>query len=228
MSAGKAFDAWRALVGRDLLTEARTMRSLPAMVLFAVTTFIIFRYGLDRTQLSGSLASGVLWTTLLFAAILGINRLFVSEREEGGFDAFRLTPAPANLLLAAKVTSLFVYLTVLELIVVPIFALFFLPDWSSLLPLVAVLALANLGYAVLGTMVASMAVTSTARDLIAPLLLLPFVVPLMIAATGASAPLFGPEGPGFERFGEWLVVAALYDGVFLLVGYAVFEFLLED
>ena len=70
-----------------LRTELRTMRSLPAMVLFAITTFIIFRYGLDRTTLSGSLAGGVLWTTILFAAILGINRIFVSEREEGGFDA---------------------------------------------------------------------------------------------------------------------------------------------
>lgn len=228
MNRVSSFDAWRALVGRDLLTEARTMRSLPAMILFAVTTFIIFRYGLDRTQLSGSLASGVLWTTLLFAAVLGINRLFVSEREEGGFDAFRLTPTPANVLLAAKATSLFIYLLVLEAIVVPVFALFFLPEWSALLPLVAVLVLANLGFALLGTVVSSMAVNSTARDLIAPLLLLPLVVPLMIAATGASAPLFGPEGPGYERFGEWLMVAALYDGVFLLVGYAVFEFLLED
>ena len=81
--------AFAAILGKDLRTELRTMRSLPAMVLFAITTFIIFRYGLDRTTLSGSLAGGVLWTTLLFAAILGINRVFVSEQEEGGFDGFR-------------------------------------------------------------------------------------------------------------------------------------------
>ena len=62
------------------------------MALFAVTTFVIFRFGLDRTSLSGSLAAGVLWATLLFAAMLGINRLFVAEREEGGFDAIRLAP----------------------------------------------------------------------------------------------------------------------------------------
>ena len=127
-----------ALLGKDLRTELRTMRSLPAMVLFAVTTFIIFRYGLDRTTLSGSLAGGVLWTTLLFAGILGINRIFVSELEEGGFDAIRLAPVDRTVLFTSKVAALFIYLAVLQLIVVPVFAVFFLPDWSALGPLVAV------------------------------------------------------------------------------------------
>ena len=74
-------DAFAAILGKDLRTELRTLRSVPAMALFAVTSFVIFRFGLDRTSLSGSLASGVLWATLLFAAVLGINRLFVAERE---------------------------------------------------------------------------------------------------------------------------------------------------
>jgi len=105
--------AFSAILGKDLRVEFRTMRSLPAMVLFAVTTFIIFRFGLDRTSLSGSLAGGVLWTTLLFAAVLGINRIFVSEREEGGFDAVRLAPVDRTALFTAKATALFIYLAVL-------------------------------------------------------------------------------------------------------------------
>jgi heme exporter protein B len=220
--------AFVALLGKDLRTELRTMRSLPAMVLFAVTTFIIFRYGLDRTSLSGSLAGGVLWTTLLFASILGINRIFVSELEEGGFDAIRLAPVDRTVLFTAKATALFIYLVVLQLIVVPVFAVFFLNDFSALIPLVAVLLAVNLGFSVLGTLISSMAVNSRARDLLVPLLLLPLVVPLMIAATGASAGLFDAAGPDYDGFGSWLLVAGLYDGVFLLVGYAVFEFLLED
>jgi len=204
------------------------MRSLPAMVLFAVTTFIIFRFGLDRTSLSGSLAGGVLWTTLLFAAVLGINRIFVSEREEGGFDAVRLAPVDRTALFTAKATALFIYLAVLELIVVPTFAVFFLAYWSGLLPLIPVLAGANIGFAALGTLISSMAVNSRARDLLVPLLLLPLVIPLMIAATGASAPLFDAGGPSYDKFGTWLMVMGLYDAIFCLVGYAVFEFLLED
>jgi len=220
--------AFAALLAKDLRTELRTMRSLPAMVLFAVTTFIIFRYGLDRTTLSGSLAGGVLWTTLLFAGILGINRIFVSELEEGGFDAIRLAPIDRTVLFTSKASALFIYLAVLELIVVPVFAVFFLPDWSALLPLLPVLAGANLGFAVLGTLISSMAVNSRARDLLVPLLLLPLVVPLMIAVTAASAGLFDAAGPDYEGFGTWLLVVGLYDGIFLLVGYAVFDFLLED
>ncbi|MDQ2622306.1 MAG: heme exporter protein CcmB [Actinomycetota bacterium] len=220
--------AFSAIVAKDLRTELRTMQSLPAMVLFAVTTFIIFRYGLDRTTLSGSLAGGVLWTTLLFAAILGINRIFLAEREEGGFDAFRLAPVDRSVLFAAKAAVLFLYLCAIELVVVPVFAVFFLSTWTGLVPMLAILAGANLGFAVLGTLISSMAVNSRARDLLVPLLLLPLVVPLMIAVTGATSHLLDAAGPDYGNFGTWLLVLALYDGIFCLIGYAVFEFLLED
>jgi heme exporter protein B len=220
--------AFRAILEKDLRTELRTLQSLPAMALFAVTTFVIFRFGLDRTQLSGSLASGVLWATLLFAAVLGINRLFVAERQEGGFDAIRLAPIDRTALFAAKAAALVVYLAVLEAIVVPVFAIFFLDSAAAIPPLAAVLLLADVGLAATGTLISSMAVNSRARDLLGPLVLLPLVVPLMIAATGASRHLLAAGGPGYERFGTWLAVLGLYDLIFLLVGYAVFDFLLED
>src|SRR6188472_3652174 len=87
---------------KDLRIELRTLQSLPAMALFAVTTFVIFHFGLDRTSLEGSLAAGVLLVTVLFAALLAINRLFVAERDEGGFDAIRLAPVDGTALMAAK------------------------------------------------------------------------------------------------------------------------------
>jgi len=220
--------AFTAILAKDLRGELRSLQSLPAMALFAVTTFVVFRFGLDRTSLSGSLASGVLWATLLFAALLGVNRLFVAEREEGGFDAIRLAPIDRSALFAAKATALLVYLLALELVVVPVFAIFFLDSAAALGPLVAVLLLTDLGLAATGTLISSMAVHSNARDLLGPLVLLPLVVPLMIAATGASEPLLAVGGPGYHRFGTWLAVLCLYDLVFLLVGYAVFDFLLED
>lgn len=220
--------AFGAILAKDLRLELRTLQSLPGMALFAVTAFVIFRFGLDRTTLSGSLAAGVLWATLLFAALLGINRLFVAERNEGGFDAIRLAPIDRTALFAAKVAALLVHLALLELIAVPVFALFFLSSPSALAPLVAVLILADLGLAATGTLISSMAVNSRARDLLVPLVLLPLVVPLTIAATGAADPLLAAGGPGFHRFGTWLAVLGLYDLVFLLLGYAVFDFLLED
>jgi len=221
-------DAFRAILVKDLRTEFRTLRSLPAMVLFAVTTFVIFRFGLDRTSLSGGLAAGVLLATLLFAAVLGINRIFVAEREEGGFDGIRLAPVDYTVLFAAKAAALVVFMVALEVATVPIFALFFLDSVAGLTPLVVVLLLVDLGLAATGTLISCMAVNSRARELLVPLLLLPLAIPLMIAASGATENLLELGGPSYDRFGTWLAVLGLYDLVFLLVGYAVFDFLLED
>ncbi len=220
--------AFRALLGKDLQVELRTLRSLPAMALFALTTFVVFRFGLDRTGLEGELAAGVLVVTLLFASILAINRLFVAEREEGGFELIRLAPLDRTVLFAAKAAALFIYLTVLELLVVPIFALFFLDSPAPLPPLIPVLALANVGVALTGTLISTIATMSSARDLLAPLILLPLLVPVVIAAAGAAEPVLRAGGPEYDKFWTWLAVLGLYDGVFALVGYAVFDFLLDD
>jgi heme exporter protein B len=220
--------ALRAILAKDLRTELRTLESVPAMALFAATTFVLFRFGLDRTTLEGSLAAGVLLATVLFAAILAINRVFVSEREQGGFDVIRLAPVDGTALFAAKVCVLMIYLAALELVAVPLFAILFGVDASGLLPLAAVLALADLGLATVGALVSSIAVHSRARDLIAPLLLLPLLVPVMIAAAGAAEPLLAAAGPSYEDFGQWTAILALYDLVFIAVGYAVYDFLLED
>ncbi|HKH40315.1 MAG TPA: heme exporter protein CcmB [Solirubrobacterales bacterium] len=220
--------AYAALLGKDLRVELRTLRSLPAMALFAVTAFIIFRFGLDREQLSGELAAGVLVPTLLFAALLAINRLFVAEREEGGFDLVRLAPVDRTVLFAAKASALVIYLTVLELVAVPIFALFFLESASGLLPFALILLLANVGLAATGTLISTIATMSGARDLLAPLILLPLLVPLVIAAAGAGEHLLAEDGPDYGRFGTWLGLLGLYDLIFLLVGYATFDFLLDD
>ena len=164
-------NAFRAILAKDLRTELRTLESVPAMVVFAATTFVVFRFGLDRTELSGSLAAGVLLVTILFAALLAINRVFVAEREQGGFDAIRLAPVDATALFAAKVCVLVVYLAVLELVAVGLFGLLF-GATTGLLALAPVLALADVGLATVGALVSSIAVNSRARDLIAPLLLL--------------------------------------------------------
>ena len=220
--------AFRAILAKDLRVELRTLQSVPGMVLFAVSTFILFRFGLDRTTLEGSLAAGVLLATVLFAALLAVNRLFVAERDQGGFDAIRLAPVDGTALFAAKAAALVAYLAVLELVTVPVFAVFFLDQWAALAPLALVLVLADIGLAATGALVSSLATGSRARDLLAPLLLLPLLVPLMIAAAGAAEPLLAAGGPEYERFATWLAVLGLYDVVFLLVGYGVFDFVLED
>ncbi len=111
---------------KDLRLELRTLETVPAMVLFALATFVIFHFGLNRATIDGQLAAGVLTATLLFAAMLGINRLFVAEREQGGFDAFLLAPVDRTAMLVAKAAALFLFLAVLEVVAVPAFGLFLL------------------------------------------------------------------------------------------------------
>ena len=217
-----------ALVRKDLALELRTKEAVPAMFLFSVSTFVLFRFGLDRTSLEGDLASGVLWVTLLFAAVLGINRLFVAEEEQGGFDGFLMAPVDRTTLLVAKATALFAFLTLVELVAVPAFIVLLLgPSPAGAFPeLLLVLVLGNLGVAIIGTLTSALAIRTRARDLIAPLLSLPLLIPVVLAASNATSPLLADAGGDVP--GRWLGVLALYDVVFGLLAYAVFDFLLDD
>src|SRR5262249_4009363 len=155
--------------------------------------------------------------------ILGINRLFVAEREEGGFDGFLLAPVDRTAMFVAKASVLFVFLVLLEIAAVAAFAILLLdPSPFPALPgLAAVLVLADAGLAVIGTLVGALAVQTRARDLIVPLLAIPLSVPLVIAGARASAPLLDAAGPGALE-GRWLAVLGLYDLVFGLLAYAIF------
>jgi heme exporter protein B len=218
-----------AVLLKDLLLELRTLETLPTMVLFSLSTFVIFHFALNRTTVAGQLAAGVLTATLLFAALLAVNRLFVAEREQGGFDAFLLAPVDATSLLLAKAAALFAFLAVLELIAVPAFALLLLgPPLGPALPgLIAILALADVGLAVIGTLVSAIAIHTRARDLIGPLVGLPLLIPALIATARAAGPLLSAHTGGSPP-AKWLAILALYDLVFGLLAYAVFDFLLED
>jgi len=214
---------------KDLLLELRTFETVPAMALFSLSSFVIFHFALNRASVDGQLAAGVLTATLLFAAMLGINRLFVAEREQGGFDAFLLAPVDRSAMLLAKATALFTFLVVLEVIAVPAFGLLLLgpPLGPPLLGLIAVLALSNLAFAVIGTLVSAIAVHTRARDLIGPIIGLPLLIPALIGTARAAGPLLAVHGSGSPP-GKWLAILALYDLVFALLAYAVFDFLLED
>ena len=222
-------DAARAILRKDLRIEVRTRESVPAMVLFSITVFVLFHFGLDRDTLDGDIATGVIWVTLLLAALLGINRLYVTERDQGGFVGMRLAPIDLTALWLAKAAALFLYLVALELVALPAFDLLLLgPGLDGALPeLLPILLLANVGLAAVGALVAALAIETRARELIVPLLLLPLLVPVIIAAAQATEPLLaGSQSP--DDLAKWLGFLALYDVVFVLVSVAVFDFLLDE
>ena len=221
--------AARAILRKDLTIELRTKEAVPAMTLFTVTVYVLFHFGLDRDSLDGELASGVLWVTLLLAAVIGVTRLFAAEREQGGIDALLLAPVDRTALFVAKAAALFLYLAALELVAVPTFGLLLLgPDLLDAFPeLLLILVLADVGLAAVGALVSALASETRAPELIVPLLLLPLLVPLLIGAASATEPLLrGAQEP--DDLGRFLALLGGYDAVFLLIALAVFDYLLDD
>jgi heme exporter protein B len=219
-----------AVLRKELRLEVRAPQSITAMALFSLTTFVVFHFALQRGEVAGDLAAGVLWITLLLASLLGITRLFVADQEEGGLDGFLLAPVDRTALLVAKAIALLAFLAVLEVVAVPAFAVLLLgpsPGAGAYARLAGVIALADLGVAVIGTLVGALAVQTRARDLLVPLLALPLLIPVVIGAAKATTPLFLQAGAA-PLPGRWLAVLGLYDLVFGLLAYAVFDFLVED
>jgi heme exporter protein B len=218
-----------AILRKDLAIELRTRQSVPAMALFSVTVFVLFHFGLDRNEIDGSLASGVLWVTLLLATVLAVSRLFAAERDDRALDGILLAPIDRTAVYLAKAAALFLYLVLLELIALPAFAILLLgPDLTGALPeLLAIVALADVGLAGVGALVAGLAAETRLREVIVPLLLLPLLVPVLIASAKATKPLL-MLNPAATDLGKWLGFMALYDMVFVLLAVAVFDFLLED
>ncbi|MEA2431049.1 MAG: heme exporter protein [Thermoleophilaceae bacterium] len=223
------FAAAAAILRKDLAIELRTRQSVPAMALFSVTVFVLFHFGLDRNEIEGSLASGVLWVTLLLATVLAVTRLFAAERDDGALDGVLLAPIDRTAVFLAKAAALFLYLVLLEIVALPAFAVLLLgPDLTQALPeLLAILLLADLGLAGVGALVAGLASETRLREVIVPLLLLPLLVPVLIASSKATKPLLMLD-PATTDLGKWLGFMALYDMVFVLLAVAVFDFLLED
>jgi heme exporter protein B len=220
-----------ALLRKEVRLELRTFQVIPAMALFSITTLIVFHFSLQQNTVDGPLAAGVLTITLLFSAILGINRLFVADHEEGGFDGFLLAPVDRTALLVAKALALFGFLVVLEVVAVPAFDLMLLdPDLTNGAALgqtVLTLLLADVAIAVVGTLVGALAIQTRARDLIVPLIALPLLLPVVIGTAKLLAPTFAAAG-ATALPGRWLAILGLYDLIFGLLAYAVFDFLVED
>jgi heme exporter protein B len=217
------------LFRKDLLVESRTRESLTAMALFSITAFVLFHFGLNRNALDGDIAAGVLWVTLLLATVLAVTRLFVAEREQGGFESLLLAPIDRTAVFVAKAGALLTYLLAVEIVAVPAFAILLLRGsmLDAMPELLAVIALADIGLAAVGALVAALGAETNARELVVPLLLLPLLVPVVIAAAKATSPLLSSPVTA-DHLGRWLGVLTLYDLAFVLVSVGVFDYLLED
>ncbi len=204
-----------ALARKDLLLELRARDTLPAMLLFVVSTLVVFHFVLpgDSSQLA---ATGLLWVALVFTALLGLSRAFAAEREQGLIDGLVLAPSDRSAIWLGKALSILVFLALAELVALPAFAVFF-GDVDA--TLVAGVALADLGIAAVGTLLAAMAAASRARELLLPLLFLPLAIPIVIGGVGASV----SSDPG-----RYISFLGLYDALFAIICWASFEYVVTE
>ncbi|HSJ93096.1 MAG TPA: heme exporter protein CcmB [Gaiellaceae bacterium] len=204
-----------ALARTSLLLELRQRDTVPAMVLFVVSALVVFRFSLpaDASDLA---ALGLLWIAIVFTAILALTRAFVAERDQRVLEGLVLATADRSAIWLGKVAGVLAFLVLAELVALPAFALFFAPiGWET----VAAVALANVGIAAVGTLLAAMAAASRARELLLPLLFLPLVIPVVVGGVGASV----EPDPG-----RYLAFLGLYDLIFAILAWASFDYVVAE
>jgi heme exporter protein B len=204
-----------ALARTNLRLELRSRDTVPSLLLFVVSTLVVFRFALpaDASDLA---ATGLLWIAVLFTALLALTRAFVAERDQRVLDGLVLTPCDRSAIWLGKALSILTFLVVVETIALPAFALFFAPIDAAT---VAAFALADIGIVVVGTLLAAMAAASRARELLLPLLFLPLVIPVIVGGVGASV----EPDPG-----RYLAFLGLYDAIFAILGWASFEYVVAE
>ena len=229
------------LARKDLLVEARGKETLPAMLAFSFAVVLMLAFTLPadssiRAEIDlgpgvvplHQVLAGFLWVTVLFAGLIGFARGFEVERAEGALDPLILAPLDRSGLFASKAISNLLSIVVLEIFLIPLFGLLFgvnlQRDWFVLS---VVIILVDLGFVTVGTLFSALAAQTRSRELMLPILALPVLVPIFIAATELTSDLFAGADMGTVATRGWFAILVASDVVFAVVGALAFEFVVE-
>ncbi|MFN8496932.1 MAG: heme exporter protein CcmB [Anaerolineae bacterium] len=217
-----AAQVW-ALVWKDLIAERRTKEILSATLVFGLLVVLIFNFAFDLRRAEMDLIGpGILWVAFIFAGILGLNRGFALEKDRGALEGLMLAPMDRSAIYLGKLISTLIFMSVMELIIVPVYSL--LNNQPIRPDLIPVIFMGTLGFAAAGTIFAAIAANTRTREVLLPILLFPILVPVVITAVGATAIVLG----GGEDLGPPLTLLAAFDVVFLVVGVLVFGYVIEE
>ena len=217
-----------AIAAKDLAIEWRTRTAFVSSMTFAVLVLAVLFFARDATVVGAvDVAPGALWVTFTFAAMIGLNRAFLLERENRAMDGILLAPVPRAAVFVGKLLANLVFVGTVEAVSLPLFILFYDVSLGRGLPaLVLVIVLATIGFVALGTLLSAMVVRTRFAELMLPLLLLPFLVPPIIGAVQVTASILAHR-PLSEVAG-WLKLLTAFDIVFLTVCTLLFERTLEE
>jgi heme exporter protein B len=230
-----------ALLRKDIHVELRGRDTLPPMLAFAFAVALLLTFTLPAegrlraptetpfgTVAFADVLSGFFWISVLFAGLIGFARTFESERDDGALDAMLLVPLDRSGLFAAKAMTNLVFIAVVELFLLPAFALMFgLNLGARWFVLVLVVVLADIGFVCSGTLFAALAAHTRSRELMLPILALPVLVPVFIAATELTGDLFLGGGLDDVAARGWFGVLSAFDVVSATIGALAFEYALQ-
>jgi heme exporter protein B len=218
--------AW-AVAWKDVVVERRSKETVNAVLFFSVLLLFVFEFtlGADRDRLAAVLP-GLLWLGVLLAGLLGLGRSFVLERENDCWEALLLTPGDKSAVYVGKLAGNLLLMALVEASVLTLFTLLMNVDVARALPgLLVVLALGTLGIAAVGTLFGAMTAHVRARELLFPVLLLPVLVPVLLAIVKSTEALLAGETLGVVSHWVKLLVAA--DVIYVVAGLLTFDVLLE-
>ena len=215
------------LLAKELRLEFRTREILTATVVFSLVVIMLFSYVIEPTTAeSRRYGPGLLWIAFLFAGSLMLHPSFAREQSNDTLDALRMTPISPFAIVLGKLLANFVFLSVTELVLVPVFAVLYNLSLAGIVGrLSLVLVLGTLGLVTTGTVFSAISARARMRELLLPLLLLPFLAPMLIAAAEATAGLLA-EQPSLDR--TWVTFLGGFDLVFLVATWLLCNFLIQE
>jgi heme exporter protein B len=214
-----------AIVGKDIISEMRSKEIFISMFTFAFLVMIVFNFAFElRIENLTQLSPGVLWVAFTFAGVLGLSRSFIIEKERGSLEGLMLAPVDRSAIYLGKLVSNLLFMLVVEAIMLPIFgALYNTPVITP--PILLVVFLGTLGFAVVGTLFSAIAVNTRIQETMMTILFLPVVVPVIIAAVKFTAAAIEGEP---EAALPWLNLLVAFDVAFLAICFLAFEFVVEE
>ena len=212
------------ILWKDIRCELRSKQMWAGMGLFALLVLVIFNFAFDlRVDNKAAVAPGALWVAFVFASFLGLGRTIAAEREKGSFDRLLLCPVDRKAIYLAKLLGNVLFIGVVEIVALPVFAILFAVPFAPG-SLILIVLLGTIGIASVGTLFSTIAATTQARELLLPILVFPLIVPIVIAcvrATGALMVVTANEPP-------WLGLIAAFDAIFLSLSTILFEYVIEE
>jgi heme exporter protein B len=212
---------------KDLAIEARTGEVVVTSGFFAVLSVVLVSLTLFGGPATGRLvAAGAIWLSVAFAAVLALGRAWQREREENALDGLLVAPIDKAAVFVGKALGILAFLFAIEVVVIPLTALFFSIDLGRHgLGIAAIALIATPGVAATGTLFGSMTVRTQARDLLLAVVLFPLLAPTLLTAVVATRELFG--GLAVFELGDYFLLMGVFDLVFIAGGVALFGTLIE-